>query len=93
VVSPDRPRKGHAEILQGAKERREAKVQGPGTHNRHVVTTQLVKLDGDIATSVSYMFWVKNAASPGLEFLVVLRDTCRRTKDGWKLAARIVASA
>jgi len=93
VVSPDHPRKGHAEILQGAKERRQARVQGPGTHNRHVVTTQLVDVKGDVATSTSYMFWVKNASSPGLEFLVLLIDTCRRTPDGWKLAARVVASA
>jgi hypothetical protein len=92
VVSPDRPRRGHADILQGAKERRAGGVQGPGTHNRHVITTTQVKISGDVATASSYMFWVKQAAKPELAFLVVLTDSCRRTVEGWKLSGRIVAS-
>jgi 3-phenylpropionate/cinnamic acid dioxygenase small subunit len=84
------PRKGHADILQGAKERRASGMQGPGTSTRHVITTLSVELDGlDAATTDSYFLFVADTStSPRLSIVGHYHDTLRRSADGWRMARR-----
>jgi ketosteroid isomerase-like protein len=83
-------RKGHADILQGAQERRASGTQGPGTATRHVVTTLAVQLGGgDTATGDSYFLYVADTTtSPRLGRIGHYHDTFRRTGGGWKMARR-----
>jgi 3-phenylpropionate/cinnamic acid dioxygenase small subunit len=83
-------RKGHADILQGAKERRANGMQGPGTSTRHVVTTLSVQLDGaDAATADSYFLYVADTTtSPRLGSVGHYHDTFRGSTDGWRMARR-----
>jgi 3-phenylpropionate/cinnamic acid dioxygenase small subunit len=83
-------RKGHAEILQGARERRASGTQGPGTSTRHVVTTLAVQVDGaDTASSDSYFLYVADTtSSPRLGSIGHYHDTLRRSTDGWRVARR-----
>jgi 3-phenylpropionate/cinnamic acid dioxygenase small subunit len=84
------PRKGHADILQGAKERRASGMQGPGTSTRHVITTLSVELDGlDAATTDSYFLFVTDTStSPRLSIVGHYHDTLRRSAEGWRVARR-----
>lgn len=84
-------RTGHAEIGEGAEERRSAGVVGPGTHTRHVVTSTAVTPDGDKATAVSYYrFYVDTAARPKLVTMGVYRDTFALRDGQWLLAERLI---
>jgi len=82
-------RTGWDDILAGARERRAAAGQGEGSHARHIITTQWVRLEGaDEAFSQTY--WILLLASSPPEVLHTGRydDTVRHTPDGWKLARR-----
>lgn len=58
-------RKGHADILAGAKERRAAGTSGPGSHNRHVITTSAVRLEGqNRARALVLLFYVECDKTP-----------------------------
>ncbi len=82
-------RKGHAEILEGARERRASGTSGPGANSRHVVTTAAVRLGGDVASGRSvFQFYRQTHAQPVLATMGVYEDAFRRTRDGWKLAHR-----
>jgi 3-phenylpropionate/cinnamic acid dioxygenase small subunit len=80
---------GQAAILAGARERRAAGTQGPGTHTRHVITTIAITVDGDTATGEAYyLFVVDTDKTPRVSGIGYYHDTFRRTATGWKLARR-----
>jgi 3-phenylpropionate/cinnamic acid dioxygenase small subunit len=84
-------RKGHADILAGATQRRASGQAGPGTHKRHVITTSAVRLQGDTAHVRSYfLFYVQCDTSPSVQVVGVYQDELRRTPSGWKLAKRLI---
>lgn len=88
-------RRGHAEVLAGAMERRDKGITGPGSGARHVVTTPWITLDGKRATarSVFHFYTNVNTAEPCLRALGVYDDTFVRTAGGWRLAQRILEGA
>lgn len=87
-------RQGHAEILAGARERRESGTSGPGTHSRHVVTTSAVTVSGDRASARSvYHYYVKTDATPELASMGVYEDEFARTERGWCMAHRRIQGA
>jgi 3-phenylpropionate/cinnamic acid dioxygenase small subunit len=83
-------RKGHADILAGAKDRRASGTTGPGSNSRHVLTNVEVEADGgDVATSNSYfVFLVETNEQPKIFNCGHYADTWVRTDDGWKLKVR-----
>jgi 3-phenylpropionate/cinnamic acid dioxygenase small subunit len=83
-------KRGHEELLEGARERRRDGAQGPGTNSRHVITTVAVTIDQpDVATSDAYFLaYGDTATSPTVKLMGHYHDTFRRTADGWKLARR-----
>jgi ketosteroid isomerase-like protein len=84
------PRRGHAEILEGARQRRAAGTQGPGTNTHHVVTNLTVRVEGDTATASAYYLMMANTnATPTPRATGSYRDEFRRTPDGWKLSRRV----
>ncbi len=84
-------RKGHAEILEGARERRATGLAGPGTHTLHVLTTSAIRLDGDSATGRSvFHFYANTDATPELRLVGVYEDTFQRTPRGWRLSSRVI---
>ena len=90
-ASPAETRTGTAEIRAGAEERRRAGVQGPGSHSRHVVSTQAVWADGEDAVSESYFMSIgETTGEPEVRIIGHYRDRLRRTPEGWKVASRHV---
>lgn len=86
-----RVRKGHADLLAGAKERRAQGIQGPNTNTHHVVTNTAIQLNGDTATAKSfYMYLVNTHKKPEVSLMGVYNDTFRRTPKGWKMARRVI---
>jgi ketosteroid isomerase-like protein len=85
-------RRGHAEILAGAKERRMNGQQGPGTNTRHVITTLAVHFeDTDTATTDCYFLaYGDTTTSPTVRLMGHYHDTVRQTGGGWKLAHRAI---
>lgn len=82
---------GHPEILAAARQRRADGRSGPGTHSRHVVTTQVVELQGDRATSRAvFHYYTKTDAAPTLSIMGIYEDELVRTARGWRLARRLV---
>jgi 3-phenylpropionate/cinnamic acid dioxygenase small subunit len=93
-AQPDR-RVGRADIAEGVVTRREAGMQGPGTHTRHVITTvEVVSETATTAAVISYwQFYVHTAATPTLAAMGRYDDELRRDEDGtWRLAARHITS-
>jgi len=93
TIHPTDTARGHGEILTRSRDLRAKGVQGPGTDSQHVSTTQWVRIDGDVATSVSYWLFYGNASqpSPQLRAMGTYRDTLTRHRDGWKLSRREVS--
>ncbi len=87
---PGSPRRGHADIMAGAKERRSSQTTGPGSNTRHVISTLAVQVDGtDRASSDSYwLFYGNTTTAPAVSLMGHYHDTLRRTPEGWKLARR-----
>jgi len=87
-------RKGKADILAGAKERRATGQSGPGAHNRHVLTTTAVRVEGDRASARSnFLFYVECDKTPIARVVGVYQDELRKTPSGWKLARRTIERA
>jgi uncharacterized protein (TIGR02246 family) len=87
---PGGPRRGRADILEGARERRRSGAQGPGTNSRHVITTQAVRFEGD-DTAISdayFLFVVDTATSPTIRFIGQYHDLLRREGGTWRMARR-----
>jgi 3-phenylpropionate/cinnamic acid dioxygenase small subunit len=83
-------KKGHAEILAGAQERRASGLQGPGTDSRHVLTTIAVNVESeDRATVRSYfMFFASTSTTPTLRTMGQYDDVLVKGEHGWQLAHR-----
>ena len=83
-------KKGHAEILAGAQERRASGLQGPGTESRHVLTTIAIDVESeDRATARSYfMFFASTSTTPTLRTMGQYDDVLVKGERGWQLARR-----
>ena len=83
-------KKGHAEILAGAQERRASGLQGPGTESRHVLTTIAIDVESeDRATARSYfMFFGSTSTTPTLRTMGQYADVLVKGERGWQLARR-----
>jgi 3-phenylpropionate/cinnamic acid dioxygenase small subunit len=83
-------KKGHAEILAGAQERRASGLQGPGTESRHVLTTIAIDVESDDrATARSYfMFFGSTSTPPTLRTMGQYDDVLVKGERGWQLARR-----
>ena len=90
---PGSPRRGHADIMAGAKERRAVGTTGPGSNTRHVISTLAVHTDGtDVASSDSYwQFFGNTTTTPAASLMGHYHDTLQRTPGGWKLARREIS--
>jgi uncharacterized protein (TIGR02246 family) len=84
------PRHGRADIRQGAQERRDQKVTGPGSSTRHVITTVAVEIDSeDAATADSYwIFYRDTATEPKIFNMGHYHDAFTREAGSWRLARR-----
>jgi 3-phenylpropionate/cinnamic acid dioxygenase small subunit len=87
---PGAPRRGRAEIMAGAQQRRSEHVTGPGTASRHVITTVAIRLDdATSATADSYWsFWRDTTTSPALFNMGHYHDTVRWDDGAWRIARR-----
>ena len=87
---PGSERRGKAAVLEGARQRRKDRQQGPGTDTRHVITTMAVRMGGDgTATSDSYFLaYGDTTTAPTVRLMGHYHDTFRREPDGWKIARR-----
>ena len=83
-------KKGHAEILAGAQERRASGLQGPGTESRHVLTTIAIDVESEErATARSYfMFFDSTSTTPTLRTMGQYDDVLVKGERGWQLARR-----
>jgi uncharacterized protein (TIGR02246 family) len=89
---PGGPRRGRADILAGARERRSQRVTGPGSATRHVITTLAAQVeDAATATADSYwLFWRDTATSPVLHNMGHYHDVLRREDGVWRIARRVI---
>jgi 3-phenylpropionate/cinnamic acid dioxygenase small subunit len=88
---PGAPRRGHADIMAGAVDRRATGTVGPGSNTRHVITTLAVAVDGDSATSDCYfLFFVDTLGTRAVQIMGHYHDDHVRTAEGWKLARRTI---
>jgi len=92
---PGRPRRGRADILVGARERRSQKITGPGSATRHVITTLAVQVaavqvaEGTTAIADSYwLFWRDTTTSPVLFNMGHYHDVVRHEGGAWRIARR-----
>ena len=86
-------RRGHDDILEGARERRAQGMTGPGSHSIHTVSTIDVELQGDRATARSvFQFYVDTHESPRLAIIGHYFDAFRLEASGWKLAERRIVT-
>lgn len=87
---PAGPRRGRADIVAGAHERRRQKVTGPGSHTRHLISTVSVVVHDDAtATADSYwQFWRDTADAPALFNMGHYHDSVRHEDGSWRLARR-----
>ena len=84
-------RRGHDEIVAGAKARVTDGLQGPGTNTMHTVTTTVVRVaTDDLATAetVVRVLELDLDRADGHVDRARYADTFARTDDGWKLARR-----
>ena len=85
-------RKGHDDILAGARERTEQGLNGPEAHTRHVVSTTFVSVEGDFGTARSVFQLVRNTdKKPFIGFIGSYDDEFRKIGDEWLLARRVVS--
>src|SRR6266567_2812875 len=87
---PGGPRRGRADILAGARERRSERVTGPGSATRHVISTVAVRVD-DATTAAAdsyFQFWRDTATSPALFNMGHYHDVLRREDGAWRIARR-----
>jgi 3-phenylpropionate/cinnamic acid dioxygenase small subunit len=88
---PGAARRGRADIMTGAVERRATGGTGPGSATRHSVSTIAVSVAGDTATATAYwQFWAATTTSPQLTLMGRYDDSFRRGADGWQLDRRVI---
>jgi 3-phenylpropionate/cinnamic acid dioxygenase small subunit len=85
-------RSGVDDIVAGARERRDAGIQGPGTHTRHVVSTVAVDVIGDRGIGRAYWrYYGETNETPRLLTMGQYDDEFVRTEDGWRLRRRTIS--
>jgi len=87
---PGAPRRGRADILAGARERRSQSVTGPGSATRHIIASVAVRVeDATTATADSYFqFWRDTTTTPALLNMGHYHDVLRREDGAWRIARR-----
>jgi uncharacterized protein (TIGR02246 family) len=65
-------------------------IRQSGMSSRHWVTNVLVDVDGDEATSESYLMMLSATAEPVIGVSGVYRDRVRRVDGRWRFAERVV---
>ncbi len=87
---PGSHRRGRADIVEGARDRRRNGSQGPGTDSRHVITTQAIRFEGrNTAISDAYVLFIGDSTtSPVIRFVGHYHDLVRRDGDIWRVARR-----
>jgi 3-phenylpropionate/cinnamic acid dioxygenase small subunit len=84
--------RGRAELLDGAHERREMGLAGPGTSSRHVISNiALTRTGDDTASGHSYWHFYTHTNEDIHQTggMGTYDDEFRRTPDGWRLASRL----
>jgi hypothetical protein len=82
---------GHAEILGGVRERREAGRQGPGSNVRHLITTVGITVEGDQATGETYALLLGDTNSkPTVRGVGHYTDKFRRVDGTWIVTSRTI---
>ena len=85
------PYHGRDAVVAGAAGRREQHLVGPGTHTRHVITTQQVQVQGDRASGqCTCLFYSDTTTEPRVRAVSQYRDEFVRTQQGWKIARRVI---
>jgi uncharacterized protein (TIGR02246 family) len=64
-------------------------IRQSGTGSRHWVTNVIVDVDGDEATSESYLMMVSQSAEPAIRASGVYRDRLRRVDGRWRFSERV----
>jgi 3-phenylpropionate/cinnamic acid dioxygenase small subunit len=84
-------RHGLDDILAGARERRAAGIQGPGSNTRHVVSTTTIEpLGPDHARGRSYWrYYGDTHATPRLLTMGHYDDEFVREDEGWRIRRRV----
>lgn len=79
-------------VAEGAEARRAAGVQGPGTHTRHAVSSEVVELLGpDTARAHAYWcYYTDTHRSPKINSMGRYENEFRRVDGVWRLAKRVV---
>jgi 3-phenylpropionate/cinnamic acid dioxygenase small subunit len=87
---PNGERRGRADIMAGAVERRAGGVTGPGSNTRHVITTVTVTVDGSESASADsyFLFYQNTPTAPTLFNMGWYHDGFAREGDRWRLARR-----
>jgi hypothetical protein len=69
-------------------------VLGPGTPNRHVITTLAVDVDSDGEASADsyFILMTDTTGNPRVRNVGHYLDRFRRTSEGWKLASRRITT-
>jgi len=82
-------RRGRAEIVAGAVERRKLGWTGPGSNSMHIIGTHWIKVDGDTANALSNFVFLRRAngqIAPAT--MGVYDDILRREGGVWRIARR-----
>ena len=83
---------GRTELLAGVLARRNAGIQGPGTHTRHDISSIAIEVDGDEASARSYFRYYRGADGiPTLTAMGVYDDAFVRDVSGWLLSHRVIS--
>lgn len=84
---------GHAQILEGVHHRRGIRLQGPGTHTRHVVSSISIRPDGpDRAVSDAYFrfYTGTDTDAPKVARIGHYHDRFVRVNGVWKYQQRTI---
>jgi hypothetical protein len=82
---------GPAEITERLARGRSSGFAGPGSGNRHLITTALVRTAGDgTATARSYWLLVKGGDAAACLMVGEYRDSLRHEDGAWRFARREV---
>jgi len=85
-------RRGRAEILEGAKDRRRTGMMGPGTQVMHFLSCTVVSFESEDAAAVKSYIQAYRGVSQNPELFLMGRyhDTFTRANGSWRLAKRTV---
>lgn len=91
VVPDIPPDQGLEAILAGSRKRREDGITGPGSGLVHAIQASAVAVNGDAATSKTYVVLYRNGlTAPELSAILIYNDAFVRAADGWRLSLRYI---